>query len=174
MAKLTAHGREVSTFFDLLGRDENAMTASLGWVLYRCNGFVQELVKSFGFAEGCSEHLFIRLQEHSEGTGVTDIELHDYGKFRIVVEAKRGFNIPSTKQLEKYAKRLKESEDTKAEKLLVVLAESDRDGHWLKKNTPTEVNGVDIKTISWHRLRSMAFKVLRKRKNRPRRGYCNN
>lgn len=35
MGNLVLHGREVATYFDLVGYDENDMTGALGWALSR-------------------------------------------------------------------------------------------------------------------------------------------
>ena len=155
MTQLTLHGHNVSTVFDLLGSSENAMTKSLGWALSRCDVFCQQLADMLGFHQGFSDAVVIRLQEHESEKGFTDIEIIDQGRVHIVIEAKRGFDIPSCDQLEKYADRLLAS-DTRAEKLLLVLAESDREEQWLSRHVPDCVKGVEVRAISWKQFQDMA------------------
>jgi hypothetical protein len=157
MTQLTVHGQKVDTVFELLGNDENAMTYSLGWALAKCNGFCQGLAGMLGIQDGFSDAVLIRLQDHFKEKGFTDIEIIDPGRFHIIIEAKRGFNIPFREQLEKYADRLHASADTKAEKMLLVLAESDREEQWLAQRAPTHVKQVVVQAISWRRFQKMAI-----------------
>ena len=104
MAELVAHARPVATVFDLLGRDENDMTAALGWVLSRSPSlrrrFVGRVVRSAVDGEPVVE-----LQRHEAADGgFTDIELRA-PDFRVIVEAKRGWALPTTAQLQRYEAR---------------------------------------------------------------------
>jgi len=150
------HERKVETVFELMGSNENAMTYSLGWALAKCNGFCQSLAVLLGIADGFSDEMRINLQEHASGKGITDIELRDHNKYHIIIEAKRGFTVPSTRQLEKYADRLHGSSDGKAQKMLVVLAESDRNEQWLSQHVPTSVKNIAVKAISWKSVQQVA------------------
>lgn len=156
MTKLTAHGQKVDTVFELLGNNENAMTYSIGWALAECDIFNQQLAIMLGLSEGFSDAMHIRLQEYASQKGFTDIEIVDPGRVHIVIEAKRGFNIPSSLQLEKYADRLIASPDTKAQKMLLVLAESDREEQWLAQQVPDQVKQVEVQAISWTQFQRMA------------------
>lgn len=156
MTQLMAHGQKVATLFELLGNNENAMTYSLGWALAKCDTFLQTLAKLLGIQEGFSEALYIRLQEHLHEKGFTDIELIDPGKHHIIIEAKRGFTIPSPAQMEKYADRLHATPDPSARTLLVVLAESDRDETWLHLHVPDKVKDISVQAISWRQFQTMA------------------
>lgn len=100
--------------------------------------------------------MHIRLQEYASQKGFTDIEIVDPGRVHIVIEAKRGFNIPFSDQLEKYADRLIASSDTKAKKMLLVLAESDREEQWLAQQLPGQVKHVEVQAISWKQFQNMA------------------
>ena len=156
MTQLIKHGQKVGTVFDLLGNNENAMTYSLGWALSECNTLSQDLAARLGLCEGFSDTMHLRLQEYLPQKGITDIEIVDPGRFHIVIEAKRGFNIPLPDQLEKYAERLSASKDTKAKKMILILAESDRDEQWLSKHVPAHVNQVEVQAISWKQIQNMA------------------
>lgn len=169
MTQLMLHGREVNTVFELLGNNENDMTYSLGWTLSKCNVFCQELAATLDFQEGFSNAMYIRLQEYAHQKGFTDIEIVDPGRVHIVIEAKRGYSIPSPDQLGKYADRLLASEDTKAKKMLIVLAESDRKEQWLTRHVKDlshqlqdYVKLVEVKAISWKQFQKMAQKSIAK------------
>lgn len=96
----------------------------------------------------------ILLQEHGGKNGITDIEVRDPGKVAWIVEAKIGFEPPSVKQLSKYARSLLDGSDSTAEKLLVVLAQSDRLDLWLKTKVPARVEGVPVRVISWGQVKA--------------------
>ena len=164
MTQLSVHGQKVDTVFELLGSNENAMTYSLGWALAECDVFSQKLAEMLGLSGGFSDAMHIRLQEYDPQKGFTDIEIIDPGRFHIVIEAKRGFNIPCTGQLEKYAGRLLDSPDTKAKKMLLVLAESDRKEQWLARHVPEQVKQVEVKAISWKQFQNMANDCVAKAK----------
>lgn len=156
MNRLHYHGQAINTVFSLLGRDENAMTASLGWTLANAPAFRAALAEKLGIAEGFSDNFRLALQEHRQSKGFTDLELIDPGKHHIILEAKRGFAVPRVAQLEKYADRLIHNGDTQAQRLLLVLAESDREEQWLPLHTPRSVKGIPVKTISWQQFRALA------------------
>jgi hypothetical protein len=148
MTLLTLHGRGIETVFDLLGRRENGMTYALGWALARSTHFLSAFVRELGLPGPLSERVRIQLQEHKSQLGFTDIEIDDPGSFHVVLEAKRGFVIPTLDQLTKYSDRLLES--SSRFRLLVVLAESDREDIWLRNQTPSQITeGIAVKSMSW-------------------------
>ena len=150
MTILTLHGQQIETIFDLLGQKENDLTYALGWALARSPKFLEQLATAVGFKDGFSERVKIRLQEYSSTEGITDIEIDDPALCHIILEAKRGFTVPGKAQLATYAKRLNIARDEPKSRLLVVLAEDDREGNWLRLQVPHTVEGVPVKTVSWH------------------------
>lgn len=104
---LARHGRDVETVFDLLGDDENDMTAALGVVLWAPHAFDLLLADlSVSTARGASRH--VRLQRHYTGGGITDVELvvcdgSSRDDALVVLEAKRGYEMPTRRQLAQYA-----------------------------------------------------------------------
>ena len=169
MTALMAHGSKVETVFELLGENEDAMTYSLGWALAKCPTFCSSFAKLLGIKKGFSDEMHIRLQDHASEKGFTDIELIDPAKHHVIVEAKRGFTVPSDKQLEKYADRLLASTEAKAKKLLVVLAESDRYERWLKLKVPKKVKGIEVLPITWRRFQDMAQQSIKTAKHEQKR-----
>jgi len=102
VADLVLHARPVETVFDLLGRDENDMTAALGWALARSpallQGFVGRVVP--GAVENVEAVLELQRHDAADG-GFTDIELRS-SDAHVIVEAKRGWGLPSLGQLRRY------------------------------------------------------------------------
>jgi hypothetical protein len=105
VSELTLHGRPVETVFDLLGDKEDDITYSVGWGLAQSEAFARALLaEAFGDAEQ-GEITAIRLQETAAGTGRTDVEI-ETEHLHLVLEAKRGWNLPLPSQLQQYADRL--------------------------------------------------------------------
>ena len=155
MPSLHLHGREVATIFDLLGHKENDMTYALGWCLSQVGPFLAQFYSYFGLS-AVSHAPSIRLQEHKPKQGITDLEIYSPTSAFIIVEAKREFKVPSAGQLRRYVRRLTNHQDKRAKKLLVVLAQSDRKGEWLRREVPQEVGGVRVQAISWHDVMKIA------------------
>ena len=74
-----------------------------------------------------SRNVTVQLQRHKAGRGVTDIELQSPGHFHVIIEAKRGWNLPPRGQLETYAARNSFTENAAPLRRLVVLSECSRD-----------------------------------------------
>jgi hypothetical protein len=156
MTDLTLHSRKIETIFDLLGQKENDMTYALGWALAQSPQFLTQLPKTLGLMLDFSELVKIRLQESQSSRGYTDVEIDDPGRCHIIIEAKRGFTLPSIEQLSKYAARLRDSPDKPNTRLLVVLAESDRQNVWLDQHVPKIVDGIAVNSLSWHTFKKLA------------------
>jgi hypothetical protein len=152
MADLRLYGQPVGTVFDLLGDKENDITYSVGWALAESDVFARTLLAEVGLAgfDGAIESVF--LQEGVRGAGFTDIEiLADTGKVHVVIEAKRGYNLPAVEQLEKYATRSAIPPDA-----LVVIAEASPD--FVAGKLPAEVDGVPVVYRPWGRIEALAYK----------------
>src|SRR4051794_38115970 len=107
MAELRLHGRPIATVFDLLGDKEDDITYSLGWALAQSDSLSRALL-SEAFGEQ-SELGDIALQETIPGAGRTDIEI-EARRQHLILEAKRGWNLPREGQLETYATRFVDDE----------------------------------------------------------------
>ena len=159
MATLYAHGQSVKTLFELMGRTENDMTMSVGWTLTKSQAFRTTFAAELKILGGFSENLQIRIQEHVQDEGITDIEIIDQQfNHHIVIEAKRGFVVPDNEQLQLYAQRINSGKSLTGKKLLVVLAESDRNEQWLSRKVHEieKVNDVPVIGVSWRNIRKMA------------------
>ena len=107
---LVRYGRDVLTIFDLFGSKENDMTFSLGWLLSKSEVFLRLFLKDvLGGAQNDVKHAVIKLQTGRGCDGITDIEITISERVFVIVEAKKGPELPTPYQLGKYAKILRQS-----------------------------------------------------------------
>lgn len=147
MTELRFRRRVVSSVFQLLGERENDMTASLGWALSRCPqllaGFLRAIDPQFD-----PDDATIQLQEFLPGGGITDIEIWSPERFHFIVEAKRGWALPTLGQLQRYRARRSFYESGAPVKRIVVLSECTRD-YAKAHHYPTEIDGISVYLLSW-------------------------
>jgi hypothetical protein len=156
---LRLHGRPIGTVFDLLGHKENDITYSVGWALSQSSDlstvFIEDLLPN---ANEPSVDVVL-LQEGVPGAGFTDIELKiNESDFHIVIEAKRGYDLPGLEQLAKYATRTEEPPT-----ILVVMAEASPD--FVDGKLPIAVEGVDVIYRSWRWLDELTATAIARSKN---------
>lgn len=125
--------------FDLLGRRETDLTAALGWVLARSVRLRDSFLDRCGIAEGDVEA--VRLETADED-GRTDIELVREGAL-VVIEAKRGWQLPTIRQLETYSKRVVAAGGG------VLITLSDASPAWAAHVLPGVVDGVPVQHLPW-------------------------
>jgi hypothetical protein len=138
---LTASGREVRTVFDLLGRRENDLTSALAWGIAGVPGLAQELLADV-YGADVGSALTVALQEFGEDRGYSDIEIQAE-RGHLVLEAKRGWVLPTGKQLARYAPRLAGTPNP----LLLALTECSP--AYARRRLPTDVAGVPVVHRSW-------------------------
>ena len=125
--QLVRYGQEVKTIFDLFGSKENDMTFSLGWVLSRSEGFLRLLIANVcGFASDKADKAIIKLQTGRGVDGITDIEIEIGKELVIIVEAKKGPQVPTAHQLAKYGKFLSRTPAKRRHILALTNASADR------------------------------------------------
>ena len=129
MAKLFIHSKEVNSIFDLLGEKENDITFSLGWCLKNIKPLLVRIIKEVTAKDTDLEGIDIMLQQYGKDKGYTDIELLSDDIF-CIIEAKKGWNLPTEEQLRRYANRFKKYPDIQHK--LIVLSEC-------KKNYAKEI-----------------------------------
>lgn len=151
VADLILHGREVGTVFDLLGRDENAVTASLGWALTRSGTFLRRFLKAALPGQPAGIPQAVHLQKHAQDGGYTDIEITT-DKAHVIVEAKRRWNLPSLRQLNKYARRLGKGGGARA---MVVLSECTSD-YAAHAGLPESVRKIPVSFLPWPKVYELA------------------
>lgn len=144
MAELFLHNRCVKSVFELLGTKENHITYSLGWALTHCPELRTELLRRvFPRAKSHTAEL-INLQQRDDEVGITDIEIVG-DDVHMIVEAKRGWELPSDKQLSLYTPRLNKQE--RLQKALVTMSECTREYAALHQSKM--VDGVPVRHFSW-------------------------
>jgi len=136
VSTLLLHDREVATFYDVVGHDENDMTAALGWGISRSPRLLKLVVGAVTDREFDPEEAVIRLQEHHAEGGFSDVEAQIPDQIHVIFEAKRGWNLPSHDQLALYSRRFAPDQPDVVQAIVVLTqwgAESmvERQlGHW--------------------------------------------
>ena len=148
MRPIHRYGREIDSVFDLLGRDENSLTFALGWCLARVPALLDEVAAVLERPAPGTEAI-VYLQDHKGEDGITHIEVRDTGRVTWIFEAKVGFDPPTLAQLTKYARTLRAEPGETVDRLLVVLARSDRRDLYLQQLVPKAVDGVPVQVLSW-------------------------
>lgn len=121
MPDIYLHNKKLESIFELLGSKENDITYSVGWALSQCPCFLDALIRDL-FREGIDVRFAaVHLQHHDDQYGgFTDIEIMS-DDIHIIVEAKRGWNLPSAGQLSGYQPRF--SGPAVKHKAFLVIAE---------------------------------------------------
>ncbi len=160
MAELLLHGKHVRSVFHLLGEHENDLTYSLAWALSQSPEFLNAFLRRTLDIHPSLENVTIRLQHPEKDAGITDIEIDSPGQFFVLVEAKRGWNLPGREQLEKYAFRKAFCANEKFPRKIFVLSECSRE-FALMHLAATTINGVEIVPISWKNVADIASRARR-------------
>ena len=149
MPSFKMHGREISSIFQLMGYKENDISHSTAWVLGKCSAMLKVFIKDVCGTDSYNEDdVEICVQEYDKSSGITDIEIKDNKEFYIIVEAKRGWILPSKHQLIKYSTRESFEKSVAKNKMIITLSECSRDYAYHNLEIK-EANGIPIKHISW-------------------------
>jgi hypothetical protein len=152
VAELTLYSRPVRTVFDLLGTKEDDITYSVGWGLAQSEAFTRAVLAEAFDEEEQGEVTAIRLQDSAPGTGRTDVEIETQ-RLHLVLEAKRGWNLPTVGQLQQYAERLNERDDR--DRRIGVVAECA--AYYPPVQTlPKALDGVPVSYMPWKRIADIA------------------
>jgi hypothetical protein len=155
MTELFLYKRKVNSVFHLLGERENHITYSVAWALAQSPAFLNAFLKRMIGLTADPDSVTIRLQHHEKEAGITDIEIESPGQFFLIVEAKRGWNLPSLKQLETYACRPSFTTSAGVLKRIVPLSECSRE--YAVHNLGCEkIAGIDLQPASWKEMATLA------------------
>ena len=160
MAELIAHNFEqIETIFQLLGDKENDITRAIAWTMKSSPSFLSAFIESVAGVKCDTDTVTIMYQQFEktgEENGYTDLELTDRRNVHIVLEAKRGWNLPGRTQLTKYAYRPSFLQSCAAEKRIVTLSECSQ--VYATKCLPFKAtdNGIPVVHVSWKELRQLA------------------
>jgi hypothetical protein len=152
MPELLLRGRKVESVFNLLGQNENDITFSIGWALSQSPSFLQTVLQT-AFGERKSYPLgkvAISLQEFAVKGGITDVEIRD-PNLHVIIEAKRGWELPSKNQLTKYVPRFDAMNAKK--RLMVTMSECSDD--YARQFLVRSVGGVQVRHIGWAKINAL-------------------
>lgn len=142
MAELVLGREPVHTVFDLLGRKENDLTYSLGWAFANVSAFLDSVLRDV-FETDPSHVEEIILQKVDSG-GITDVEVIST-RAHLIIEAKRGWVLPTERQLGQYAPRLTAT----ARPLKRLLALTECSNEFASRHLPGRVKGQKVGHRSW-------------------------
>ena len=161
MSELFFHNQKIDRFFQLLGDNENALTSSLAWSLNRNLAFLKLfLERTAGKNANDLENVIIRLQEYESQGGLTDVEIESPGRFFLILEAKRGWQLPGRSQLKTYARRRRFRKSSARFRRLVVLTECSKE-YVQSHLSIRSIDGVPVDSLSWKEVVSLAAKAIR-------------
>ena len=163
MIQLKLHGRDVSNVFYLLGEGEDGMTRSLGWALKNSPSFLERICSKVKLG-GDQGNLYVDLQRSRSGFGRTDVEITSAGAGKVIIEAKRGYSLPTEGQLSKYAEGQNTDKDAGSSPLrsIVVLTAYPETVTYQDTRAPQAIGTTPIKYLSWHTVKEMAERSLEK------------
>jgi hypothetical protein len=145
MGNLRRHGVVVRSVFDLLGDDENDLTAALGFTLNRCPAMLASFLARVCPAASnlVSGHAEAHIALEVRGAqGRTDLEVSLPGNL-VVVEAKRAWQLPAIGQLEKYAGRV----HAWGGGVLVTLSQASQ--ALARVQLPAQIDGIPVVHLPW-------------------------
>jgi hypothetical protein len=159
MSELFLHKRKVNSVFHLLGEHENDITYSVAWAMSQSPAFLNAFLKhTLGMAVD-PDGVVIRLQQPERLAGITDIEIESPGQFFLIVEAKRGWNLPSLAQLKMYACRPSFVAGDGGVRKILPLSECSS-VYATHCFGCTRVAGIDIQPTSWKEMAELAQKAM--------------
>ncbi len=161
--RLTLHGRDVSNFFHLLGEGEDGMTRSLCWALKYSPSFLERICSKVRLG-GNQANIYVDLQRSRSGFGRTDVEITSTGVGKVIIEAKRGYSLPTESQLLKYAEGQNTDQDATSSPLrsIVVLTAYPETVTHQDTRAPQAFGTTPIKYLSWHTIKGMAERSFKK------------
>jgi hypothetical protein len=157
MTDLTLYGRRVETVFELLGEAEDDITYSVGWGLARSEEFAGALLRDiYGADVQAGALIAVRLQAADPETGRTDVEI-ETERLHLIVEAKRGWHLPTDYQLQQYAERLRSGESGQGH--ILVVAEC---APYFPPVAalPQEISGVPVSYLPWSRVAELVNRTV--------------
>lgn len=158
-ALLTRYRRPAASVFDLLGHGEVDLTAAVGWVLSSSPTLMRGLLEVLHL-DGPAAAVAVAL-ETADDAGRTDIELTS-PHWKVVIEAKQGWQLPTHQQLEQYAGRF----DGVDQGLIVTM--SDSSAGWAARQLPDTVDGVPVRHEPWDTIRQLIRTTRKTARSRER------
>lgn len=155
MAELISYNEKITDIFQLFGTHENDITKSIAWTLCKCPSFLNNLVYAIIGENINTKEVIIKYQEFEKNKGITDLEITDNKLFHIVIEAKKGWELPGKEQLGLYSERKSFMESTIPNKVIVSMSECSEE--YAYSNLPcSQINGIPLFHLSWRKLYEIA------------------
>ncbi|PJN59852.1 hypothetical protein PAEAM_28870 [Paenibacillus sp. GM1FR] len=154
MTKLLLRNREIKSVFQLLGHHENDITYSVAWGLAQCPSFLRLLLQKIINWSGDLTEVEITMQGYEKNQGYTDIEIKLQGHFHLIIEAKRGWNLPDIAQLQKYVNRESFKNSPCMLKKIVVLSECSKT--YLESQLPSVIDKISLDALSWKNIHELS------------------
>lgn len=157
MADLYIYNNKIDSVFQLLGQKENDISYSVGWALANSPTLLTDFLrKTINWKKKLDfDQVKIMLQKYERKKGFTDFEIELPGHFHLIIEAKKGWKLPSIEQLKKYVSRHEFSKSIADIKKVIVLTECSQhfmDAHF----NINQVDGIDVLTLSWKDIYELA------------------
>ena len=165
MSKLQLRGQHITSVFELLGAKENDVSFSVGWALANSPAFLDQFIQlaTSPNLECDIAAAQIRLQqyEHTQGITFTDIEIEIPTQIFLIIEAKRGWVLPSDRQLFSYVRRPAFKNNTAQIKRVVALTECNESYAkvYFKLN---DIDGIPVLHLSWKQVFDTAQRAYKK------------
>lgn len=159
MAELITHNAErIESIYQLLGVKENDITRAIAWTLKKCPSFLCAFTKQIGIEVVAPDEttiLYQQFEKTGDENGYTDLEITDNRSFHIILEAKRGWILPGSEQLTKYAHRPSFINGYAKEKRIVSVSECSQE--YARHNLPFSCtdNGIPVSHFSWKDLKQL-------------------
>jgi hypothetical protein len=157
MGDITVGGQRVDTVFDLLGKKENDITYALGWGLAQSDDLLHRFLGLVGAVEREPAEVTLDLQRYRKGeerAGITDIEIQSPNS-HMIVEAKRGWNLPLEKQLRLYLAPLNQSRAAGKDARFVILTQWG-ETEYVKNRLGETIEGIPIVTVGLGQIAEIA------------------
>lgn len=165
MTLLKIYNEEVDNIFQLIGKQENDVSYSIGWALSQSYEFLRAFVnKITGFELKKSDQISIRLQAYQSNKGYTDFEIELPGHFYLIVEAKLNWKFPGSEQIEKYVSREDFSSSNSDIRKVVVLTETTSD-YTEKHFKIKKIKNIEVCVISYREIYQLILKLHKKINN---------
>lgn len=161
MSELSIYKSQCEGVFGLNGYDENSATYALGWTLKQSPALLQLLFERILNSTMVVDpsQVTIELQKTGLDNGFTDIEIRLPSLFHIIVEAKKGWELPKPQQLRKYISRFSPKNHHGQSCRSVLLSMSAVSEEIAQLRQPPEVAGYPLEHLSWGMLRQLIKKA---------------
>lgn len=140
--------QEIRNIFELLGDDEDSISLSIAWALSRAPAFLKNVITRVANPNSDTQDIQIHIHRYEKSHGITDIEILAQDAIHIIIEAKKGWVLPSKKQLTLYATRPSFASSDAAVKKIVTLSECSQT--YAHAHLPAKViDGIPVIHVSW-------------------------